>query len=193
MRAHLGFQVWALSPLIWVHANRFSGVCWGCLSCIHSPGAEGGGAQEAAAAVEGSLTSLRVPLFSLFLFEKFFLFKPPWSKQAPGLSHSPAWLSPKNPAADPAPGPGASAALVPALVPGTLLSLSTFPTVVQCPLSLVSDLHICCNTVGCSLCSSDQLGVSLVPRGSGLCSHLSRCHLPTHLHTLPFLILTRTL
>ena len=47
-----------------------------------------------------------MPLFSLFLFEKLFLFKPPWSKQAPGYSHSPAWLSPENPAADPAPGQG---------------------------------------------------------------------------------------
>ena len=47
----------------------------------------------------------------------------------------------------------------------------------QCPLSLVFDLHICWNTLGCLLCSSDQLCVSLVLRGSGLCSHLSRCHL----------------
>ena len=68
-------------------------------------------------------------LYFLFLFEKFLLLKAPWSKQAPGLSHSPACLSPKNPAADPAPGPGASAALVPALVPGTLLSLSTLLTI----------------------------------------------------------------
>ena len=70
-----------------------------------------------------------MPLFSVFLFEKFLLFKPPWSKQAPGLSHNPAWLPPKNPAADPALGLGASAALVSVLVPGTLLSLSTFLTV----------------------------------------------------------------
>ena len=32
--------------------------------------------------------------------------------------------------------------------------------------------------VGCSLCSSDQLGVSLVLRGSGLRSNRSRRHLP---------------
>ena len=43
--------------------------------------------------------------------------------------------------------------------------------------SLVSNLHICWNTIGCSLCSSDQLGVSLVLRGSGLRSHLSCRHL----------------
>ena len=55
--AHLGFQVWAPILLIWVHANQASGVCWGCLSCVHIPGAEGVGAQEATAAVESSLTS----------------------------------------------------------------------------------------------------------------------------------------
>ena len=104
--AQPGFQVWAPSPLIWVRASRASGESWGCLSCVHSPGAEGGGVPEAAAASEGSLTSHCVPVFSLFLFEKFFLFKPPWSKQAPGLSYSATWLSPKNPVADPAPGPG---------------------------------------------------------------------------------------
>ena len=106
VHAHLGFQVWVRSPLIWVRANRASAVCCGCLSRVYSPGAEGGGAPEARAAAESSLTSPWVPLFSLFLFKKFLLFKPSWSKQAPGLSHSPAWLSPKNPAADPAPGPG---------------------------------------------------------------------------------------
>ena len=37
--------------------NRASGECRGCLSCVHSPGAEGGGAPEAAAAAESSLTS----------------------------------------------------------------------------------------------------------------------------------------
>ena len=124
--AHPEFQLWAPSPLIRVCANWASGACWGCLSPVHSPGAEGVGVQEATAAAESSLNSLCMPLFSLFLFEKFLLFKPPCSKQAPGLSHSPAWLSTKNPAADPVPWLGASAALVPVLVPGILLSLSTF-------------------------------------------------------------------
>ena len=166
-------------PMIRVSTNRASGVCWGCLSHVHSPGAEGVGEQESTDAVESSATSRWVPPFSLFLFEKFFLFKPPWSKQAPGLSHSPAWLTPKNPTADPAPpawgfshpGPGAG--------PRDLIVLkhSSYRQIFQCPLSLVSDLHICWNTVGCSLCSSDQLGVSLGPKGSGLHSHLSRCHL----------------
>ena len=104
--AHSEFQLWAPSPLIWVPASRASGERWGCFSSVHSLGAEWGGVPEALAAAESSVTSCRVPLFSLFLFEKFFLFKPPWSKQAPGCSHSPAWLSPKNPAADPETRPG---------------------------------------------------------------------------------------
>ena len=37
--------------------NRASGERWGCLSQVHSPGAEAGGAPEAAAAAESSLTS----------------------------------------------------------------------------------------------------------------------------------------
>ena len=115
------------------------------------------------AAAESSLTSHQVPLFSLFLFKKFLLFKPPWSKQAPGLSHSPAWLSPKNPAADPAPGRGFSRP-GPCSGPRDLIVLkhSSYHLIFQYPLSLVSDLHICWNTIGCSLCSSEQLGVSLV-------------------------------
>ena len=43
LRAHPGFQLWAPSLLIWVRANRASGVCCGCLSRIHSPEAEGPG------------------------------------------------------------------------------------------------------------------------------------------------------
>ena len=39
-------------------ANRASGVCWGCLSHVHTPGSEWVGAQEAMAAAESSLTSL---------------------------------------------------------------------------------------------------------------------------------------
>ena len=63
-------------PLIWMHTNQASGVCWGCLCGVNSPGAEGVGAQETTAAGKNSLNSCRVPLFSLFLFEKFLLFKP---------------------------------------------------------------------------------------------------------------------
>ena len=35
--------------------NQASGESWGCLSVVHSPGAEGGGAPEAKAAEETSL------------------------------------------------------------------------------------------------------------------------------------------
>ena len=59
-----------------------------------------------------------------------------------------------------------------------VLKHSSYRLIFQGPLPLVSDLHICRNTVGCLLCSSDLVGVSLVPRGSGLCSHLSCHHLP---------------
>ena len=37
--------------------NRASGEHWDCLSRVHSPGAEGAGVPEAAAAAESSLTS----------------------------------------------------------------------------------------------------------------------------------------
>ena len=53
----LGLCTQAARPLIWVHTNQASGVCWGCLSCVLSPGAEGGGTPEASAAAESSLTS----------------------------------------------------------------------------------------------------------------------------------------
>ena len=70
--------------------------------------------------------------------------------------------------------------------PGDLIVLkhSSYRQIFQCPLSLVSDLHIWWNTVGCSLCSSDQLGISLALRGSGLHSHLSHRHLPNYLFSL---------
>ena len=53
----LSMCAWAAGLLIRVHANRASGVCWGCLSGVHSPGAERVGVQEARAAVENSLNS----------------------------------------------------------------------------------------------------------------------------------------
>ena len=81
--------------------NRASGERQGCLSLVNSPGAKGGGRQR-----PRQLWRVLEYLYFLFLFEKFFLFKPSWSKQAPGCSQSSAWLCPKNPAADPAPGLG---------------------------------------------------------------------------------------
>ena len=56
--AHPGFQLWAPRLLIWVHTSWASGESWCCLSGLHSPGAERGGAPEASAAVESCLTSL---------------------------------------------------------------------------------------------------------------------------------------
>ena len=54
--ASWGFIVGPQSTNLGAH-NRASGVCWGWLSCIHSPGAERGGVPEAEAAGESSLTS----------------------------------------------------------------------------------------------------------------------------------------
>ena len=48
----VGHQSTNLGP-----GNQASGERQGCLFCFHSPGAEGGGAPESAAAVESSLTS----------------------------------------------------------------------------------------------------------------------------------------
>ena len=64
-RAHPEFQLWAPSQLIWVRASWLQ-VSAGAAFCVHSPGAEGAGAPEAAAAAaaESSLTSYYVPLFS---------------------------------------------------------------------------------------------------------------------------------
>ena len=62
---HPRFQVWAPTEVSGVGPqsanlgvrNRASGELGGCLSRLHSPGAEGGGAPEAMAAVASSLTS----------------------------------------------------------------------------------------------------------------------------------------
>ena len=187
VRAHLGFQVWAPSPLVWVSANWASGVCWGCLSVTHSPGAEGVGAQEATVAGKSSLNSSCVPLFSRF--QEIPPIQPPvvqtstWPLTQPSLALSLESCS-RPCALD-----GGFSCPSPRAGPRDLVVLkqSSYHLIFQCPLSLVSDLHICWNTVGCSLCSSDQLGVSLVPRGHGPCSHLSCHHLPeiSKSHLLP--------
>ena len=52
----LGFQLWAPSPLIGC-VPAGGQVSAGLHFSVHSPGSEGGGAPEAAAAVESSLTS----------------------------------------------------------------------------------------------------------------------------------------
>ena len=170
--------MWAPNPLIWVHATGLQVSAGAAYPALAVQGLRGEGRQRPG--LLGRVLQLAPDcLYFLFLFEEFFLFKPPWSKQAPGCSHSPAWLSPKNPPADPAFGRGFNHP-DPCAGPKDLIVLkhSSYRQIFQCPLSLVSDLHICWNTVDCLLCSSDQLGVSLVLRGSRLCSHLSRYHLP---------------
>ena len=102
-----------------VHQLGFRCVLGLLIQCSHSRGCGGH-----SCCGEFSKQLMSASIFS-FSFREIPPNKPPWSKQAPGLSHSPACLSPKNLAADPAARPGASAALVPALVPGTLLSLNT--------------------------------------------------------------------
>ena len=56
-------------------------------------------------------------LYFLFPFEKFFLFKPPWSKQAPGCSQVSLALSQES-CSRPCTWARASATLVPVRVPG---------------------------------------------------------------------------
>ena len=121
MGSQLEFQVWAPSPLIWVSASWASGESRGSLSCVHSPGAERGGAPEATASVESSQLATEC-LYFLFLFEKFFLFKPPLVQTSTWLltQLSPA-LSQES-CSRPCTQAGASANLLPAQVPGTLLT-----------------------------------------------------------------------
>ena len=120
-----------------------------------------------------------MPLFSLFLFEKFLLFKPPGrNKHLASHTAQPGSL-PRILQQTLCLGRGFSCP-GPCAGPRDLIVLkhSSYHLIFQCPLSLVSDLHICWNTIGYSLCSSDHLGVSLLLRESGLRSHLSHRHLP---------------
>ena len=142
--------------------------------------AEGGGApkaEAAAAAAESSLTSNYVPLFS-FPFWEVLPIQAPLVQTSTWLLTQPSLALSQESCSRPCAGAGLQSPS-PARGPGDLIVLehSSYRLIFRCPLSLVSDLQICWNTVGCSLCSSDQLGISLVLRGSGLCSHLSRRHL----------------
>ena len=114
VRAHLRFQVCAGAayPVFTVQGLRV------------------GGARGHGCCGEFSKQPLSASIFS-FCFQEIPPIQAPTppTKKAPVLSHSPAWFSPKNPAADPVPQLGASATLVPALVPGTLFSLSPLLTV----------------------------------------------------------------
>ena len=156
-----------------------SGECQGCFSGVHSSGAEGGGEPEAVAAAESSLISRWVPLIFFFFLRNSSYSSPPGPIKHLA-AHSAAWPSPRTPEAAPAPGLAPLQPLYHAVpVPGDLILLehSSYHQIFQCPLSLVSNLRICWNTVGCSLCSSDQLGISLALRGSGFRSHLCCRHL----------------
>ena len=180
--APLGFHVWAPSSLICVCATGLQVSAGAAYPAFTVQGQRGEGCQRPQL-LRRVLYLAAECLYFLFLFEKFFLFKPPWSKQAPGCSQLSLALSQES-CSSPCAWAGASAAPVPVRVqgpgPGDLIVLkhSSYRQISRCPLSLVSDFHICWNTVGCSLCSSDQLGISLALRGSGLRSHLWCRHLP---------------
>ena len=129
-----------------------------------------------------------MPLFSLFLFEKFFLFKTPSPhKHLDSHTVQPSLILSQESCSRPC--TWARGFSCPGLRTGPrgliVLKHSSYRLSFQCRLQfLFSDVHICWNTIGCSLCSSDQLGVSLVLRGSGLSSHLSRRHLPPIINIL---------
>ena len=170
----MGFQLWAPSSMILMRHGA-SGESQGCLSHVHRPGADGGGVPEAMAATESSLISHWVPIIFFFFLRNSCYSSPPGPNMylaahtaQPGslpriLQQT---LPPSRGFSHPGPRTGPRDLIV--------LNHSSYHQIFQCPLSLVSDLHICWNTVGCSLCSSDELGISLVLRGSGLRSHLSR-------------------
>ena len=157
--------------------NPASGERLGCFSRFHSPGAEGGGVPVVVAAVESSRPRLWVPLFS-FSFWEILPFQAPLVQTSTWLLTQLSLALSQESCSRPCAWAGGFSRAGPRDL--IVLKHSSYHHIFQCPLSLVSDLHRCWNTVGCSLCSSDQLGVSLVLRGSGLRSHLSRCHLREH-------------
>ena len=133
---------------------------------------------EAAAAVESSVISSRVPLIFFFFLRNSSYSNPPGPNMylaahtaQPGSLPRILQQTLRLGRGFNCPGPHASSRDL------IVLKHSSYRQICQCPLSLVSDLHICWNPVGCWLCSSDQLSISLVLRGSGLRPHLSRRHL----------------
>ena len=153
-----GFQVWATTPLIWVRATGLQ--------------------VSARAAAESSLISRWVPLIFFFCLRNSSYSSPPGPNMYLAAHTAHPGSLPRILQQTLRLGRGFSCPC-PHAGPGDLIVLkhSSYHQIFQCPLSLISDLHICWNIVGCSLCSSDQLGISLVLRGSGLCSHLSHRHL----------------
>ena len=134
------------------------------------------------AAAGNSLNIHRVLLFSLFLFEKFLLFKPAGpSKHLASHTAQPGSLPRILQQTQrhwawgfSCPGPPAH--------PRDLIVLKHFPycLIFQCPLQcLVSNLHVCWKTIGCSLCSlEDQLGILQLPGGKW--TPLPAISLPSH-------------
>ena len=116
-----GFQVWAPSSLICVR-NRASGERRGSRAAYPLLAVQGrrGEGHQGPRLLPRVLLLDPECLYFLFLFEKFFIFKPPWSKQAPGCSQLSLALS-QDSCSSPCAWAGASAALVPcgSWVPGT--------------------------------------------------------------------------
>ena len=84
-----------------VHQPGFRCVLGLLIWCSQSRGWGGGGARGQGCWGEFSKQPLSASIFS-FTFWEIPPIQAPWSIQAPGLSHSPAWFSPKNLAAVPA-------------------------------------------------------------------------------------------
>ena len=130
----MGLCTRAARPLIRVHTNWASGVCWSCLSCVHSPGAEGVGLQRTRL-LWRILSTASECLYFLFFFLGNSSYSFLLDQKAPLIQTStwpltqPSLALSQESCSSPCTWAGASVALVPALVPGTLLSLSTLLTV----------------------------------------------------------------
>ena len=123
-----GLQVLAPRPLIGVHIYPgFRCVLGLLIWCSQSRGCGGGGAGGHGCCEEFSKQPLSVSIF-FFLFEKFLLFQP-WVRTSTWPLTQPSVALSQESCSRPCAPAGASAALVPALVPGTLVSLSTLLTI----------------------------------------------------------------
>ena len=128
--------------------NQASGDLWGCLSHVHSPGAEGGGAREASAAFESCLISGWVPLIFFFFLRNSSYSSPPGPNMYLAAHTAHPGSLPRILHQSLRPGQGFSRTVRHA-DPRDLIVLkhSSYRQIFQCPLSLVSDLHKCWNTL----------------------------------------------
>ena len=174
-RAHPEFQLWAPSPLIWVRASGLKVSTWAVFPCSQFRGRGGRGSRGRGCCGEFSNYPVCASIFFSFLKNFSYSSPPGPNKHLAAHTAQPGSL-PRILQQTLRPG-GVFSCPRPCAGPGDLIVLkhSSYRQIFQCPLCLFSDLHICWNTVGCSLCSSDQLGISLALRGSGLHSHLC-CH-----------------